>query len=121
MQKVIAYPQRSLSIYLARGKKILSLLINGEEETAIEWASLHRAAFHNFLALETKYGLDSAQLAAFMLIWGEIEIINQEIMQQIARLVQEAQEKLFSIQREKNRLRKFRSFPTEESTFQRSI
>ena len=121
MREFTSHPQKSLSIYLERGRKILALFIEGDEMAAIEWVSLHRAAFHNFLAVESKYGIDAAQSLELASLWLEIETVNQQIIQQVNLAVQDAQAKLLSIQREKNRLRKFRSFPTEETTFQRSI
>jgi hypothetical protein len=121
MQKYTSQPLKSLSIYLERGRRILDLFIEGEEAAAIDWVSLHRAAFHNFLAVESKYGVEAGRRSELEALCKEIEFVNQQIMQHVNRAVQEAQAKLFSLQREKNRLRKFRSFPPENTTFQRSI
>lgn len=116
-----SYPKQALSIYLDRGRKILTLLQDGEDADAIEWVSLHRAAFHNFLAVESKYGISGMEQQALQPIWVEIEIVNLQIVEHMSRLAQTAQNQLISIQKEKNRLRKFRSFPMKETTFQRSI
>lgn len=121
MHAFSSYPQQALSVYLDRGRKILTLLQDGEEVGAIEWVSLHRAAFHNFLAVESKYGISDMDQQTLQTIWIEIEIINQQIIEHMNRLVQTAQNQLMSIQKEKNRLRKFRSSPMKEATFQRSI
>ncbi len=116
-----SYPKQVLSIYLDRGRKILTFLQEGKDVDAVEWVSLHRAAFHNFLAVEAKYGISGMDQQALQRIWVEIEIVNQQIVEHMSRLIQTAQNQLISIQKEKNRLRKFRSFPMKETTFQRSI
>ena len=121
IQTDLSYPKKALFSYRDRGKKLLSLFLAGEEESAVEWISLHRAAFHNFLAVEAKYGLCEAEYSDLTIIWREIESINNAIMMHAQVFMQEAQSTLISIQRERNRLRKFRSFSAEETTFQRSI